>query len=228
MNDSGIHVVIVAGGSGRRMKSEIPKQFLMLGDAPLIIQSIRVFLEAFPASPVTIAIHPAWEKEMEAIRQDYLSEEKITLTEGGTTRFESVRNALATLPDDDLPVLIHDAVRPLLSPSLIKRVAEAVEEGRGVIPAIAVKDSLRRVEGEESYPIDRQSVVRVQTPQGFPLAALKEAYTQAYREAFTDDASVFEQAGGKIKIIEGEEKNIKITAPSDLDWARLWYRNTAQ
>ena len=125
-------------------------------------------------------------------------------------------------------MLIHDAVRPLLSPSLIQRVAEAVKEGRGVLPAIAVKDSLRRVEGEKSYPVDRESIVRVQTPQGFPLAALKEAYKQQYRKSFTDDASVFEQAGGKIIIIEGEEENIKITAPSDLHRARLCFGDGAQ
>ena len=210
------------------MKSKIPKQFLMLGDAPVIVQSIRVFLKAFPATRLVVAIHPDWKKEMEAIRKDYLSGQEITLTEGGTTRFESVRNALATLPDDELPVLIHDAVRPLLSPSLIQRVAEAVKEGRGVLPAIAVKDSLRRVEGEKSYPVDRESIVRVQTPQGFPLAALKEAYKQQYRKSFTDDASVFEQAGGKIIIIEGEEENIKITAPSDLHRARLCFGDGAQ
>lgn len=228
MKGSGIHVVIVAGGSGSRMKSEIPKQFLMLGDAPLIIRSIRVFLEAFPASPVIVAIHPGWKKEMESLRQKYLPGQDITLVEGGSTRFESVRNALAALPEAVRPVLIHDAVRPLLSPSLVKKVAAAVEANLGVIPAIAVKDSLRKVEGGKSYPLDRKSIVRVQTPQGFPLAALKAAYKQAWCEAFTDDASVFEKAGGKIKIIEGEEKNIKITTPADLEGARLSIQNSGQ
>jgi len=223
-----IHIVLVAGGSGKRMKCEKPKQFLKLGDTPLIIRSIRVFLEAFPTSPVIVAIHPAWKKKMEDLQNEYLSGQDITLVEGGSTRFESVKNALGALSADERPVLIHDAVRPLLSPSLIKRVAGAVEGHLGVIPAISIKDSLRRVEGGESYPIDRETIVRVQTPQGFPLTALKEAYKQAYCEAFTDDASVFEQAGGKIKIIEGEEKNIKITTPEDLKQAHLSLQNFEQ
>jgi len=221
MSQGDIHAVIVAGGSGQRMKHPLPKQFHLLGDVPVIIRSIRVFLQADKVQSITVAIHPEWIEHLQNILDQLLPGQAIHMVPGGATRFDSVKNALSSIKGapDEL-VLIHDGVRPFVSGDLIDRVYSEVRSGHGVIPVLPVRDSLRQMKGQESRPIDRGRIVRVQTPQGFLLEELQEAYRQEYQDYFTDDASVFESAGGKILTVEGEEKNMKITGSFDMEVAR--------
>jgi 2-C-methyl-D-erythritol 4-phosphate cytidylyltransferase len=142
------------------------------------------------------------------------------LVEGGETRFHSVKNGLDKI-DNTSVVAIHDGVRPLISTALINNLVGETKSGRGVIPIIPVKNSIRKIEGENSVHIDRSNLYKVQTPQCFLSADIKEAYTQDFSGTFTDDASVFEANGGKINTLLGEEKNLKITTQEDLNIAEI-------
>ena len=144
--------------------------------------------------------------------------ERYTMVSGGITRFHSVQNALAYVKDEGV-VAIHDGVRPLISQDLLERVYEAAAEYPAVIPAVPVVESVRKVEGEDSSPVSRDGLVLVQTPQLFDAHLLKEAYRQPFSPAFTDDASVFEAAGGRVHIVAGDRMNLKITTPGDLAYA---------
>ena len=204
--------IIVAGGKGIRMKSEIPKQFLLLKNKPILIHTIESFIHfderilVLPKSQFEY-----WNKL--CFENNFKLSHKIV--EGGNTRFQSVKNGLKKV-DDDSVVAIHDGVRPLVSENLINSLVNEVEEGIGVIPVVPLTDSIREVVGEYSKHLDRNNVFKVQTPQCFLSSEIKEAYSQEYSITFTDDASVFENNSGKIKTIVGEEKNLKITTAKDL------------
>ena len=137
------------------------------------------------------------------------------LTEGGKTRFHSVKNALALCPDDGI-ILVHDAVRPFVSFELIERVVKEVGKNGAAIPVVEIPDTIRQITPKGSKVVNRKDFVRVQTPQGFKAKLLKKAYQQRYSEKFTDDASVVESDGGVVTPVQGEETNIKITVQSDL------------
>ena len=137
------------------------------------------------------------------------------MVSGGKTRFHSVKNGLGKINNNSI-VAIHDGVRPLVSTSLINRLISQTKDGVGVIPIVPVKDSIRKVDGENSTHIDRKKLYKVQTPQCFFSSNIKKAYTQEFSEHFTDDASVFENKGGQITAILGEEKNLKITTEEEL------------
>jgi 2-C-methyl-D-erythritol 4-phosphate cytidylyltransferase len=141
--------------------------------------------------------------------------QKHTLVAGGTIRFYSVKNGLEKIEENSV-IAIHDGVRPLISKNLIDSLITKTKNGVGVIPIVPVKDSIRKVEGENSVHLDRSNLYKVQTPQCFLSTDIKEAYTQEFSDTFTDDASVFEANGGKINTLLGEEKNLKITTREDL------------
>jgi len=143
-----------------------------------------------------------------------------TLVAGGITRFQSVKNGLDRIADNTI-VAIHDGVRPLISTSLINDLVAETKSGIGVIPIVPVKDSIRKVEGENSIHVDRSNLYKVQTPQCFLSADIKKAYIQDFSDTFTDDASVFEENDGKINTLLGEEKNLKITTQEDLKIASI-------
>lgn len=208
------YAVIVAGGQGVRMGADRPKQFLELVGKPILRHTIERFL-AFDPKVEIILVLPAAQK---AWWRDYCREsgflDRYTMVAGGITRFHSVQNALAYVKEG--VVAVHDGVRPLVSLPLLARLFEAAEKFPGVIPAVPVVESMRRVEGEDSVPVSRDGMVLVQTPQLFDARLLKEAYRQPFMPAFTDDASVFEAAGGHVHIVPGDRVNIKITTPDDL------------
>lgn len=214
-----IYAVFVAGGSGSRMKSATPKQFLLLDGIPVLQRSIETFLEACPDAKV-ITVLP---KEHFSTWQELCFRHALncaqTLVEGGITRFHSVRAALEKVPDGCI-VSVHDGVRPLASTTLIRTMIGKMEECDALIPVIPVIDSLKNLDGSLPEP-DRSKIVAVQTPQMFRSELLKDAYRQAYREEFTDDASVAARAGVKISYSEGERFNLKITTPEDLKLAEL-------
>ena len=208
-------VIIVAGGSGRRMGGALPKQFMMLDNEPILARSINRMHEALPAAEIVVVLpeeHVELWKNI-AARFD-VARHKIAL--GGKERFHSVKNGLAALSDEVAIVGIHDAVRPLASKKLIIKLFLEAENNTAVIPVVAPIDSYRIVEGDDSRIIDRSALRMVQTPQLFQAEALRKAYEQPFSATFTDDASVMEAAGHKVTLVEGERENIKITTPSDM------------
>lgn len=210
-----IGVIIVAGGSGRRMGGTLPKQFMMLDNEPILARSINRIHEALPAAEIVVVLpeeHVELWKNI-AARFD-VARHKIAL--GGKERFHSVKSGLAALSEGIRTIAIHDAVRPLASKKLIIKLLLAAEKSVAVIPAVAPIDSYRIVEGDDSRIIDRSTLRMVQTPQVFHAEALRAAYEQPFSSTFTDDASVMEAAGHKVTLVEGERENIKITTPSDM------------
>lgn len=208
-------VVIVAGGSGRRMGAALPKQFMMLGNMPILGRTINRMREALPAAQIVVVL-PAEHIELWrniAARFD-IAEHKIAT--GGAERFHSVKNGIEALGEEVKTIAIHDGVRPLVSKKLIIKLMLECEERDAVIPAVAPTDSYRIVEGGGSRIIDRSQLRMIQTPQCFSAEALRKAYEQPFSASFTDDASVMEAAGHAITLIEGERENIKITTPSDI------------
>ncbi|MBE6187029.1 MAG: 2-C-methyl-D-erythritol 4-phosphate cytidylyltransferase [Rikenellaceae bacterium] len=208
-------VIIVAGGSGRRMGGALPKQFMMLDNEPILARSINRIHEALPAAEIVVVLpeeHVELWKNI-AARFD-VARHKIAL--GGKERFHSVKSGLAALSEGIRTIAIHDAVRPLASKKLIIKLLLAAEKSVAVIPAVAPIDSYRIVEGDDSRIIDRSALRMVQTPQVFHAKALRAAYEQPFSSTFTDDASVMEAAGHKVTLVEGERENIKITTPSDM------------
>ena len=208
-------VIIVAGGVGQRMGATMPKQFMMLGQEPVLARTINLFSEALPKAELVVVLpegHIALWRNI-AARFDVAPHK---IASGGKERFDSVKSGLAALSDEVETIAVHDAVRPLATKKLIIRLALAAEEAEAVIPVIAPHDSIRQVEGKRSYIIDRSQLRMVQTPQFFQAEVLRRAYEQSFSPLFTDDASVVEAAGGEVTLIEGEVQNIKITTPIDL------------
>lgn len=208
-------VIIVAGGSGRRMGATLPKQFMMLGNEPILSHSINRIHEALPAAEIVVVLpeeHIALWRNI-AARFD-VAHHKITA--GGTERFYSVKNGLKELSDDVKIIAVHDAVRPLASKKLIIKLILEAEKSVAVIPVVAPVDSFRKIEGDNSKIIDRSALRIVQTPQVFDATILRRAYEQDFSSTFTDDASVVEAIGEKITLCEGERGNIKITTPEDM------------
>jgi len=208
-------VIIVAGGTGSRMQSEIPKQFELLNNKPVIIYSIEKFLEFNKDIQIIVAVHPDFRETFIAIEKKYKLPE-ITLANGGKTRFHSVKNGLEKINAKTKVVAVHDAARPFVSLQTIKNTFAEAEKSGAAIPVIEVNESLREINLQNSKAVDRKNYKVVQTPQCFQKEILLEAYKQNYIPAFTDDATVVETAGNKIYLTEGNIENIKITYPQDL------------
>ena len=211
--------LIVAGGKGERMNADIPKPFLLLNGTPILMHTLKQFSHF--EEIVLVLPHSQFDYWRE-LCSNYNFTQKHTLVAGGTTRFYSVKNGLEKI-DENSVIAIHDGVRPLISTKLIDSLITETKNGVGVIPIVPVKDSIRKVEGENSTHLDRSNLYKVQTPQCFLSDDIKNAYTQEYSEKFTDDASVFESNGGNIKTIIGEERNWKITTEEDLKIASILF-----
>ena len=204
--------LIVAGGKGERMNTDIPKQFLVLNDLPILMHSLNAFSHL---DKIILVLPRAQIENWEELCKQYNFILKHTVVAGGINRFSSVKNGLAKIDEGSI-VAIHDGVRPLVSKNLINKLIGATKKGNGIIPIVAVKDSIRKVEGDKSKAVSRSNLYKVQTPQCFFASTLKDAYKQNFSLFFTDDASVLESNGGKIITIIGEEKNLKITTEEDL------------
>ena len=210
--------IIVAGGKGVRMNSDIPKQFILLNSTPVLMHTISKFSHL----DEVILVVPKTQKEYwNSLCETHNFNIPHTIVEGGKTRFHSVKNGLEKV-DNNSTVAIHDGVRPLISSKLINSLITETKNGVGGIPILPIKDSIRKVEGENSIHIDKSNLFKVQTPQCFLSTDIKEAYTQSFSDTFTDDASVFESNGGRITTLLGEEKNLKITTKEDLKIAELF------
>lgn len=214
-------VIIVAGGSGSRMQSAIPKQFLMLGGEPIVARTINTFSEALPGAEIVVVLPEAHMPLWDNLRARFdVAPHRIVA--GGVERFHSVLNGINALSSEVEYIAVHDGVRALVSKRLIIRAMLAAEEHDAVIPVVDVVDSYRRVEGENSYIVPRADLRIVQTPQIFNAQLLRDAYNVEFNAAFTDDASVVEARGGHITLVDGERTNIKITTPEDIALAECF------
>lgn len=219
--------IIVAGGSGTRMNAELPKQFLPLQGKPILMHTIAAF-HACSLNPeiflvLNIHQHGYWGK----LCEQYKFNIPHTLVSGGQERFHSVSNGLRSIKGEGI-VAVHDAVRPLVSPLLIRTCFEVAAEKGNAVVGIQPTDSLRKIDekgGNEA--VDRRKVVLIQTPQAFETKKLRKAYEQPFRNVFTDDASVVEHLGTAINLIEGDRTNIKITFIEDLDIAEYYLTKKA-
>jgi 2-C-methyl-D-erythritol 4-phosphate cytidylyltransferase len=214
-------VLIVAGGSGSRMNSEIPKQFIEVNDKPILMYTIMRFIEYDPDISIRLVLPENQILFWKAlcIKHDFVVEHEIFT--GGLTRFHSVKNGLKGLSNDGL-IAIHDGVRPFVDVKTIQRCFLVAEEYGAAVPVVGVQETIRKADGEYSYTVDRNSFKLVQTPQVFDAQLLREAYNQEFDESFTDDASVFESTGKLVMLVEGNRENIKITTPVDLIVARAF------
>jgi len=209
------YAVIVAAGSGTRMGGTMPKQFMLVNNKPLLYYTLQTFLNAFADIQIILVLPVDYAGMGKEIIDAYFDKEKIRITAGGDTRFQSVKSGLQLVKDDSI-IFVHDGVRCLLTENLIHRCyATAVETGTA-IPVITSKDSVRFIHNEGNDAIDRNKVMLVQTPQTFHSKILLAAFEIDYKEKFTDEATVVEAYGLKITLVEGEENNIKITKPIDL------------
>lgn len=205
------------------MGYEIPKQFLLVNDEPILIHTLRAFRDAYPDMSIILVLPSNHIEHGKQIVDKHLPGLPIQYTEGGKTRFESVRNGIALAGDESI-IFVHDAVRCLVSVPLIRVCYEQAVEMGSAIPVVPLKDSIRRIFPGGSEVVNREELRAVQTPQTFKSAILKKAFEQPYHESFTDEATVVESAGGTVELINGEESNIKITYPSDLLLAEQFLR----
>ena len=209
------YAIIVAGGTGSRMGGTLPKQFMLLKDKPLIYYSIKTFLEAYDDLQIILVLPVAYMDVGQEIIDAWFDKERIRITAGGDTRFQSVKNGLKLVEEESI-VFVHDAVRCLVSQKLVHRCYESAAQTGSAIPVVRSKDSVRLVEEKTSDPIDRSKIAFVQTPQTFHSKIIIPAYQIDYKDKFTDEATVVEAYGLKVSLVEGEEENIKITNPMDL------------
>ena len=209
------YAIIVAGGSGTRMGGTLPKQFMLLKDKPVLYYTLKTFLEAYDDLQVILVLPVEYTDMGQEIIDAYFDKERVRITAGGDTRFQSVKNGLSLVEEESI-IFVHDGVRCLLSKDLIHRCYQQAVETGTAIPAIASKDSIRLLteEGNEAY--DRNKVMLVQTPQTFHSKILLPAFQIDYKDKFTDEATVVEAFGMKVSLVEGEENNMKITRPVDL------------
>jgi 2-C-methyl-D-erythritol 4-phosphate cytidylyltransferase len=210
-----VFAIIVAGGSGSRMNSEEPKQFISLMGKPIIIHTLDAFRKANPDIHLIVVLPDAHMNFGMNLLQLNGYATGVQFARGGDTRFHSVKNGLDLVTADSI-VLVHDAVRCLLSHELISKCILKAEKEESAIPVIMSRDSIRQITNTGSRNLTRQEIRIVQTPQAFNSVLLKESFQQAYQDTFTDEASVVQYAGHSIQLIEGEEENIKITFPMDL------------
>ena len=207
--------VLVAGGKGLRMGSALPKQFLPINGQPILYHTVKAFLDAY-ADIHLILVLPAEQLSFaQMVLQCFPERIDMTIVAGGETRYHSVQNGLSAVLDNSI-VFVHDGVRPLVSPSLIQRCYEQAAEKGSAIPAIAVSDSIRKLEGDKSTPVNREQLRSIQTPQTFRTEIILPAFAQPYSDAFTDEATVVEAGGTEVFLIEGEKGNIKVTTPEDM------------
>jgi 2-C-methyl-D-erythritol 4-phosphate cytidylyltransferase len=209
------YAVIVAGGSGARMGSNLPKQFLLLNGKPILQYTLQAFLKSYADLNIILVLPNVSIQKGKEIISEMNVEERVQVTAGGETRFHSVQNGLKMVNEQSI-IFVHDGVRCLVTPKLIHACYnQAIEKG-SAIPVVAPTDSLRLEHEAEHEVLDRNKVRIIQTPQTFRDDVLLPAFKQEYHPSFTDEATVVEAAGNKVYLIEGDYNNLKITRPIDL------------
>ena len=210
--------LIVAAGTGSRMKSDVPKQFLLINNKPLLFYTLDAFFKSFDDLKVILVLPAEHIAKGQEIIDGFFDKSRITICQGGTTRFHSVKNGLTLIKGEHI-IFVHDGVRCLITPALIRTCYESAIEYGTAIPAVLCKDSLRIIKKNENKSISRDAVRLIQTPQTFHSKLLIPAYKIEHKSQFTDDAAVVEAFGLKVHLVEGEEFNFKVTTPLDLKLA---------
>lgn len=217
-------VIIVAGGKGYRAGGEIPKQFLKVGGKPMLMHTIQAFHDYDYRVRIIVVLPEGYQTLWGQLCNEYKFTVSHKLVEGGETRFHSVKIGLKEVSDEET-VCIHDAARPFVTADLIDRCFDiSFNNSCGVIPVVDEVNSVRKLTEKGSTAVDRKELKLVQTPQASPACLLKAAYNREYESTFTDDASVAEKNGIKIKLLEGENTNIKITTAFDLELAEFYFQ----
>ena len=217
------YIIIVAGGKGLRMGSDIPKQFLPIGGKPVLMRTLERFRAYSSELQIILVLPEAQQDYWRQLCEDYHFDVEHQIANGGQTRFHSVQNGLALVPDDAEGVVgVHDGVRPFPSIEVIRNCYETARTAKAVIPVIPVVETVRHLlSNKKSVTVPRDEYRLVQTPQTFDIQLLKAANRQPYNDGFTDDASVVESYGHAITLVEGNRENIKITTPYDLKIAEV-------
>jgi 2-C-methyl-D-erythritol 4-phosphate cytidylyltransferase len=211
-------VIITAGGIGKRMGENLPKQFLSLNEKPILLHTLEKFYHYDPSIQLILTLPSDWKSYWQELLTTLNSNIPHLIIDGGKERYHSIKNALEHCEGDF--VAVHDGVRPLVSHETIKRCFNAVQHFGQVIPVIPLKESLRKIDSEPSHAVARSSYRLVQTPQCFSKEVIVKAYSLPFHDSITDDASLIEEAGYHIHCVDGNEENIKITSQMDLSLAR--------
>ena len=218
-----VWALLVAAGSGERLGEERPKAFVRLGELPLLAEPLRRLDESSWIDAIVVVVPAGWEEPAILLAEELSATKVVASVTGGATRAESVRAALAEVPEDALVVLVHDAARPLVTDAVVERVLAPLSEGwDGVVPGLRLADTVKRVEGDAVVEtVDREGLLGVQTPQAFLAPTLRTAYAGDLGGA-TDCASLVEARGGRIRWVEGDRRLLKVTTPDDLELLSSW------
>jgi len=219
--------LIVAGGSGNRMNSAGPKQFLLLNGLPVLMHTLNRFYQYDSSIEMVLVLPSQQFTTWEELCKQHNFTLPHTLVAGGAVRFESVKNGLDSISGEGL-IAIHDGVRPLVSFETLDRCFETALQEGNALPVLPIVESLRKTEGKLNFPVDRSLYFSVQTPQTFWLSQIKKAYEQSFDPAYTDDAMVLERMGQTIHLVQGNHENIKITYPKDLTIAETLMKQWAK
>lgn len=224
------YMIIVAGGHGTRMGSDIPKQFLKIDGKPILMRTLERFHEYDPEIHLIVVLPKEQQEYWHKLCKEYHFTIPHEIADGGETRFESSKNGLALIPDDAEGLVgFHDGVRPFVSHDTIRRCIEMAEEEYTAIPVVPVTSTLRHIDPRGGgFNVDRSLYREVQTPQVFDITLARQAFNQPDRSQFTDDSSVIESLGCKVSIVEGNRENIKITTPFDLTVAEAIIRKESE
>ena len=223
MNAQHIYNIIVAAGSGSRFGAALPKQYCLMNGRPVLMHTIENMRVALPDSHIVLVLNKEFVDYWAELCEQYSFESPCVVV-GGDSRWQSVKNAIDTIPDDAEVITVHDGARPIVDRMMVERLIAALNDAPGAIPVVSVTDSLRRVNEQGSYPVDRSQYKAVQTPQAFHADKLVEAYSLPFVPTLTDDASVMAAMGYEVALVEGDTYNIKITNPLDIEIAQLYLR----
>jgi 2-C-methyl-D-erythritol 4-phosphate cytidylyltransferase len=217
-----VWAVLAAAGSGERLGADRPKAFVRLGEQPLLAESLARLESSEWIDAIVVAAPPGWEEPAILLAEEIGASKVTACVTGGATRGESVRAGVAEVPEDAAVILVHDAARPLLLDEVIGRVIEALGEGfDGAVPALPVPDTVKRVDGDRVVEtLDRSELVTVQTPQAFVAPVLRACVEST--QATTDCASLLEASGGRVRIVQGDERLLKVTTRADLERVAAW------
>jgi 2-C-methyl-D-erythritol 4-phosphate cytidylyltransferase len=218
-----VWALLVAAGTGERLGEERPKAFVKLGELPLLAESLRRLDESDWVDAIIVAVPADWEEPAILLAEELSASKVVAAVRGGATRAESVRAALAEVPEDALVVLVHDAARPLLTDDVLERVLAPLSEGwDGVVPGLPIVDTVKTVSGDAvSGTLSREKLIAVQTPQAFVASKLREACAGDLAGA-TDCSSLVEACGGRVTWVEGDPRLLKVTTKADLEQIEVW------
>lgn len=218
-----VWALLVAAGAGERLREERPKAFVRLGELPLLAEPLRRLDESGWIDAIVVAVPAGWEEPAILLAEELSATKVVAAVTGGATRAESVRAALAEVPEDALVVLVHDAARPLVDDAVIERLLAPLSEGwDGVVPGLPLADTVKTVDGDRvTGTLDRAGLVAAQTPQAFLAGKLREAYAGDLAGA-TDCSALVEARGGRVKWVEGDPRLLKVTTRADLDLVASW------